>query len=353
MPRYILAFIFALLTAYLTTPPVKKLAIRTGAVDKPDPEGGEGRRVHTRPVPRLGGLAIYLGFMLPVITLLPEGGTRLYGLLLGATLVLMVGIADDYRNLSPRVKLGGQVIAALVFIYMGNRVLWLTNPWATGVEDAMWYIGPWAIPLTLIWVVGITNTINLIDGLDGLAAGVTAIASVTLLLVALQEGQPGIVFLTAALAGSTLGFLPHNFNPAKIFMGDTGSLFLGFVLAGVAVQGALKSATVIALAVPILALGLPILDTFLAIVRRFRNGSPIFQADKQHLHHRLLERGLNQRQTVLLLYSVSGVFGMGALALTEVSGRFVSFALAVAAVALLVSLRRFRFLDARGKDLKG
>lgn len=352
MPRYPLAFIFAFLTSYFLTPLVKKIATRTGAMDIPD-FAGEGRRVHIRPTPRLGGLAIYLGFMLPALTLLPREGERLFGLLLGATLILLLGIADDYRNLSPRVKLAGQVLAALVFIYMGNRVVWLSNPWADGPHNAMWYIGIWSVPLTLLWVVGITNTLNLIDGLDGLAAGVTAIASVTLLLVALQEGQANIVFLTAALAGSTLGFLPYNFNPAQIFMGDTGSLFLGFVLAAIAVQGALKSATVIALAVPILALGLPILDTFLAIVRRFRNGSPIFQADRQHLHHRLLERGLSHRQAVLFLYSVSGVFGMGALAITEARGRFGLFGLAFAVLAFILNLRRLRQLDMRGKDLEG
>ncbi|HHW92002.1 MAG TPA: undecaprenyl/decaprenyl-phosphate alpha-N-acetylglucosaminyl 1-phosphate transferase [Firmicutes bacterium] len=352
MPQYILAFLFAFLITYLLTPLVKKMAIRTGAVDIPD-SADEGRRIHIRPTPRLGGLAIYLGFMLPALTLLPREGERLYGLLLGATLILLLGIADDYRNLSPRVKLAGQVLAALVFIFMGNRVIWLSNPWAEGAHDAMWHIGSWSIPLTLLWMVGITNTLNLIDGLDGLAAGVTAIASVTLLLVALQEGQVTIVLLTAALAGSTLGFLPYNFNPAQIFMGDTGSLFLGFVLAGIAVQGALKSATVIALAVPILALGLPILDTFLAIVRRYHNGSPIFQADRQHLHHRLLERGLSQRQAVLFLYSISGVFGMGALAITEVRGRFGLFALAFAVLAFFLNLRRLKQFDIRGKNLKG
>lgn len=339
MLGYILTFILALSITYTLTPLVKKIAFRTGAVDYPD-AGASGRRVHVRPTPRLGGLAIYLGFVLPVLTLIPVEGSRLFGLLLGASLVLLLGLVDDYRNLSPRLKLGGQIVAALIFIYLGNRVLWLSNPWSQGPQDAMWYIGPWAVPLTLLWVVGVTNTINLIDGLDGLAAGVTTIAAITLLVVALQEGQESIALLTAALAGSTLGFLPYNFNPAQIFMGDTGSLFLGFVLAAIAVQGTLKSATVIALAVPMVALGLPIIDTFFAIVRRYRNGSPIFKADKGHLHHRLLERGLSQRQAVLFLYSVSGVFGMGALAIGDNGGKYSLFALAAAAFILLYSLRR-------------
>lgn len=339
MPEYILTFILALSITYTLTPLVKKFAFRTGAVDYPD-SGASGRRVHVYPTPRLGGLAIYLGFILPILPLLPEEGSRLYGLLLGATLVLTVGVVDDYRNLSPRIKLGGQIVAALIFIYLGNRVLWLSNPWAQGLQDAMWHIGPWSVPLTLLWMVGVTNTINLIDGLDGLAAGVTTIASLTLLLVALQQGQGSIVVLTAALAGSTLGFLPYNFNPAQIFMGDGGSLFLGFVLAAIAVKGTLKSATVIALAVPMVALGLPIIDTFLAIIRRYRKGSPIFEADKGHLHHRLLERGLNQRQAVLFLYSISGVFGMVSLAIGDGGGKYSLYALAAAAFILLYSLRR-------------
>ncbi|MGI6575448.1 MAG: glycosyltransferase family 4 protein [bacterium] len=352
MPRFILAFIIALLISYFTTPLVKRFAASTGAVDVPE-KGADSRRIHTQPTPRLGGLAIYLGFMVPALSLFSQGGTQLYGLLLGATVILLLGIVDDYRGVSPKVKLAGQVVAALIFIYLGNRVMWLSNPWSTGNTDLMWYVGRWSVPLTLLWMVGITNTLNLIDGLDGLAAGVASITSVALLLVALQESQPAIVFLTATLAGSTLGFLPYNFNPAKIFMGDTGSLFLGFVLAGIAVQGALKSATVIALAVPILALGLPILDTFLAIVRRYKNGTPIFQADKQHLHHRLLEQGLSQKQTVLFLYSISGVFGMGALALTEISGRFITVALVIAGFAFYLTMRRFRLWEVRSKNMRG
>lgn len=353
MGEYVLAFLAAFGVAYIATPLARKLALASGAVDYPDPETEQCRRVHKRPVPRLGGLAIFLGFLGPALYLLPREGLTLMGLLLGGGIMLALGIWDDLRTLSPRAKLAGQIAAGLVFVALGNRIMWVTNPWAASLEESMWYVGVWAIPLTLFWIVGITNTINLIDGLDGLAAGVSTIASVTLLLVAFQEGQSGNVVLTAALAGACLGFLPYNFNPARIFMGDTGSLFLGFALAAIAVQGALKSATVIALAVPIVVLGLPILDTALAIVRRYRSRAPIFAPDRQHLHHRLLDRGLSQRQTVFLLYSVSAVFGVAALALMQVTGAFVSVLLLAAAASLLLGLRRLRQLEAREKNLKG
>jgi UDP-GlcNAc:undecaprenyl-phosphate GlcNAc-1-phosphate transferase len=352
VPRYILAFISAFLIALFSTPLVKKLAVYFGALDVPE-EGPDSRRIHTKTTPRLGGLAIYLGFVLPCLTMFPREGRQLSGLFLGATLILLLGIVDDYWGVSPKAKLLGQGVAALVFIFLGNRVMWLSNPWASGTVDAMWYVGRWAVPLTLFWMVGITNTLNLIDGLDGLAAGVAGITSGALFLVALQEGQTSIAFLTAALAGSSLGFLPYNFNPARIFMGDTGSLFLGFVLAGIAVQGALKSATVIALAVPVLALGLPILDTFLAILRRYKNGTSIFQADKQHLHHRLLAKGFSQRQTVLFLYSVSGAFAMIGLALTEIDRRFITLALLGSAMVCLINARRVWLTEVRGKDIQG
>jgi UDP-GlcNAc:undecaprenyl-phosphate GlcNAc-1-phosphate transferase len=277
------------------------------------------------------------------------------GLWLGAFMVVVVGVIDDYLNLPAKIKLTGQVLAALTFVAFGNSVEWLSNPWAAGPFPGMMYIGKWGVPLTIFWVVGVTNTLNLIDGLDGLAAGVATIASVTLLLVALREGQPYVVLVTAALAGAALGFLPHNFNPAKIFMGDTGSMFLGFTLAAIAVQGTLKSATTIALAVPLLALGLPIIDTTLAIVRRFIHGRPIFQADRGHLHHRLLALGLSQRQAVLILYFVSACFGLSAVALADVSSRLVAATLLLVGIGLTLAIGRAGTVAARhgGKNLHG
>jgi UDP-GlcNAc:undecaprenyl-phosphate GlcNAc-1-phosphate transferase len=336
-------FALAALISYLATPLVRRLALGTGAVDKPDLAPG-GRRIHKKSTPRLGGLAIFAGFTAATAlgTFIAHGlgWQQLVGLWFGSLVVVVVGIADDYLDLPAKVKLAGQIAAAVVFVVFGNDIDWISNPWADGPFPGMTYIGTWGIPVTIFWLVGVTNTLNLIDGLDGLAAGVASIASVTLLLVAVRQGQPYVVLVTAALAGSALGFLPYNFNPAKIFMGDTGSMFLGFTLAGIAVQGTLKSATTIALAVPLLALGVPILDTTLAILRRFKQGQPIFQADRSHLHHRLLELGLSQRQAVLVLYFVSGCFGLGAVALADVNSHLVALTLVLVGLGLILAIGR-------------
>lgn len=308
MQAYFVAFTIALAVAYIATPQVINLATKAGALDAPD-----ARKVHTKPIPRMGGLAIYAGFVLAVLASM-HVNREIMGLLAGGTFILILGIIDDIMQLSAKVKLLGQIAAAAVLVLFDIRIEWLTNPFGE-----MIYVEYLAIPLTILWVVGLTNTVNLIDGLDGLAAGVSTIASITILLVALQQNFWSVAILSAALAGSALGFLQHNFNPAKIFMGDTGSMFLGYMLAAVSVTGAVKSAATIALIVPIVALGLPIMDTAFAIIRRYMSGKPIFKPDKGHLHHRLLEMGLTQKQAVLLMYVISGCLGMSAIALTEVN----------------------------------
>lgn len=319
---YILAFSVALIASFLITPYVKRLAIKAGALDAPD-----ARKVHTRPIPRMGGLAIYAGFILAVLASL-HINKEILGLLLGGTVILVVGIIDDMKQLSAKVKLCGQILAACVPILFDIRIDWLTNPFG-----GMIYLDYFAIPLTVLWIVGLTNTVNLIDGLDGLAAGVSTIASVTILLVAAQQHFWTVAILTAALAGGALGFLQHNFNPAEIFMGDTGSMFLGYMLAGVSVLGTVKSAATIALVVPIVALGLPIMDTAFAIIRRYSSGRPIFKPDKGHLHHRLLAMGLTQKQVVLLMYVISACLGVSAILLTEVN-----FTFAALIILLLLAL---------------
>jgi len=311
MQSYIVAFSIALAVAYFITPKVMELAIKVGALDAPDE-----RKVHKGMIPRMGGLAIYAGFVLAVLASMYVS-REIMGLLVGGTIILIVGIIDDLKPLPANVKLLGQIVAAAVLVMFDIRIEWLTNPFGE-----MIYVDYLAIPLTILWVVGLTNTVNLIDGLDGLAAGVSTIASVTILLVALQQNFWTVAILTAALAGSALGFLQHNFNPAKIFMGDTGSMFLGYMLAAISILGAVKSAATIALIVPIVALGLPILDTAFAIIRRYMSGRPIFKPDKGHLHHRLLEMGLTQKQAVLLMYVISGCLGLSAIALTEVNKSF-------------------------------
>lgn len=335
MQIYMLAFSIALAVAYFITPRVKDLAIKLGALDAPDE-----RKVHTRPIPRMGGLAIYAAFVLAVLASM-HISREIMGLLVGGTVILIVGIIDDLKPLPARVKLLGQIVAAAVLVMFDIRIEWLTNPFGE-----MIYVDYLAIPLTIIWVVSLTNTVNLIDGLDGLAAGVSTIASVTILLVALQQNFVTVAILTAALAGSAFGFLQHNFNPAKIFMGDTGSMFLGYMLAAISILGAVKSAATIALIVPIVALGLPILDTAFAIIRRYMSGRPIFKPDKGHLHHRLLEMGLTQKQAVLLMYVISGCLGLSAIALTEVNKSFGILIILVLLSVACVGARKIGVLKA-------
>ena len=342
MPDHVLAFMIALGMALILTPAVIAFARQTGALDKPD-----ARKVHVRPIPRIGGIGIYAAFMASILVQLifadvtPEFMTSLIGLMIGGTIIVAIGIIDDYCDLPAKVKLLGQIFAAAVLVIgFDVRIDVITDPFGDYI-----YLEFLAIPATSFWVVGLTNTVNLIDGLDGLAAGVSSIAAVTIFLVAMEEGIPFVAMVTAALAGAAVGFLYYNFNPARIFMGDTGSMFLGFMLAGISVVGAVKSAATIALIVPILALGLPILDTTFAIVRRARNHRPIFKPDKGHLHHRLLAHGFTQKQAVLLMYVVSALFGLCAIALTAVSTQAAALILLIVAAAVLVGARKLGILQ--------
>lgn len=337
MPVYMLAFVIAAGVALLITPGVIFLAARTGAMDAPD-----ARKVHKKPIPRIGGIGIYAAFMAAIFSVLSfvevtaEVRTELIGLMVGGSLIVLVGVIDDYKNLPAKVKLVGQILAAAVLVIAFDvRIDFITDPFGDYI-----YTEWLAIPVTIFWIVGLTNTVNLIDGLDGLAAGVSTIASITIFLVALQQGILLVAVLTAALAGAAFGFLYYNFNPARIFMGDSGSMFLGYMLAGISVIGAVKSAATIALIVPILALGLPILDTTFAIVRRYRGGVPIFKPDKGHLHHRLLDLGFSQRQAVLLMYVISALLGLSAVALTEVSSQFAILIVCVVVAAVLFGAKK-------------
>ncbi|MCG1012316.1 undecaprenyl/decaprenyl-phosphate alpha-N-acetylglucosaminyl 1-phosphate transferase [Tepidanaerobacter sp. GT38] len=339
MPRYIYGFLISMVLAYMITPQVMKLAWKIGAIDKP----GDARRVHKKPMPRLGGLAIYFAFVVAGLLILPIKQASIQGILLGATVIVIVGILDDVYNLPAKVKLLGQIAAAGILIMFDVKVQLITNPFG-----GMFILGKYAIPATLFWIVGITNTLNFIDGLDGLAAGIAAIAAFTMMLVNLSLEQIDGVLVMAILAGAAIGFLPYNFNPAKIFMGDTGAMFLGFVLAAQAVEGAVKSATAIALIVPILALGLPIFDTAFAILRRFVNGKPIMQADKGHVHHRLIAIGLSQKQAVLFMYVISISLGICSLVLAIFGVKQAMIALALVIFMLLVSVRYINItLDAK------
>lgn len=334
---YILALIIALLASFLLTPYVKQLAFRIGAVDKPD-----ARKVHTRIMPRLGGVAIYLAFLLAVVCSLPV--TRdVLGILLGGTWIVFVGILDDKYSLPAKVKLLGQILAACILVSFDVRIEWLNNPFG-----GYFYLEYFSIPFTIFWVISFINVVNLIDGLDGLAAGVSGIASITVLLVAVHQGFFPVATLTAALAGGIIGFIHYNFNPATIFMGDTGSMFIGYMLAAISVFGAVKSAATIALIVPAIALGLPIMDTAFAILRRYSNGKPIFQPDKGHLHHRLLAMGLTQKQAVLLMYAISIVLCLAAFVLAEANVYLAAAVIVVIVAAVAIGAKKIGILNDRG-----
>lgn len=314
MKNLIMAFGVSAAFAYAVTPFVKQWAENVGAIDVPN----DNRRVHKKPTPLLGGLAIYFACLIGILLFVPMND-KILGILAGATIIVVCGYFDDIKSLSPKTKFAIQIIAAIIAIYCGVRIDRFTNP-LYFIYKAKWIeLGIFAYPVTLVWIVGLTNAFNLIDGLDGLAAGLSAISSVTLLAVAMLVGpeHSHIITMTAILAGSILGFLPYNFNPAKIFMGDTGAMFLGYMLSVVSVLGVLKSATAFSMLVPIFAMGLPIFDTLFAMIRRFVNGRSMVEADKGHLHHRLLAKGYSQKKAVLTLYSVSAVLGVGAIALVE------------------------------------
>lgn len=342
MPIYSWAFAVALIVALAITPLIILLAKKTGAMDAPN-----ARKVHKKPIPRIGGLAIYAGFMASIIFVVIKYGLdaemirETIGLMLSGTLIVALGLVDDYKNLPAKIKLLGQICAAAMLVLVFDvRIDFVTDPFGDYIYLDNFPIPHLAIPVTMFWLVGLTNTVNLIDGLDGLAAGVAAIASFTILLVALEQGFILVAVMTAALAGAAVGFLKYNFNPAEIFMGDTGSMFLGFMLAGISVTGAVKSVATIALVVPIFALGLPILDTTFAIVRRVRGGVPIFKPDKGHLHHRLLSVGFTQRQAVLLMYVISALFGLSAIALTAVSYQIAILILFIVVMAIFYGVKK-------------
>ena len=304
------ALLTAAVVAFITTPVVRTLVFRVGAVDVPP----DSRRMHNHPIPRLGGLAIFLGFLLSALIFVPLDPS-LRGMLLGAVVIVILGIFDDIYALPALPKLLVQIGAASIAVLMGNKIEILSNPNIFS-SNPYWVLGWLSIPISVFWIVGITNAVNLIDGLDGLACGVSTISSMTMLVIALTVAEPDVALLMAALAGGCIGFLPYNLNPAKIFMGDTGSTFLGFILATVSIDGLFKSYAIISFAVPFLMLGLPIFDTCFAILRRVSHGQSPMAPDRGHIHHRLIDMGFNQKQAVAVLYVISAILGLSAVVLT-------------------------------------
>lgn len=331
------ALMVAFLIAFLMTPVVKALAHKVGAVDVPKDE----RRMHSRPIPRMGGLAIFLGFILSAL-LFVELSPQIRGMLLGGTIIVVLGILDDIYALPALPKFFVQIVAALIAVYHGNVIQVLSNPNVFSA-DPYWILGPLSIPFTVIWIVAITNAVNLIDGLDGLAVGVATISSLTMLVIAMLVSDGVVALLMAALAGSCLGFMPYNLNPAKIFMGDTGSTFLGFVLATMSIQGLFKFYTIISFAVPFLMLGLPIFDTCFAVFRRLSKGQNPMSPDRSHVHHRLIDMGCNQKQAVAVLYVISAILGLSAVVLTT-SGELKAMMLLIALfIAAAIASRIYLF----------
>lgn len=346
MEGFIIPFLLALFISFIATPMVRKLAIKIGAVDVPK----DNRRVHKEAMPFLGGIAIYAAVVISVLIFLPLNKLTL-SILVGGTLIVISGILDDLRDISPKAKLLFQLGAGVVLILGGVEIDFITNPFNS--SDSLIFLKWFSIPITLFWVAGITNTVNLIDGLDGLAAGVAMISSISLMVVANRFGYKEITILSAILAGSCLGFLPYNFNPARIFMGDTGALFLGFMLAAISIEGVMKSVATIAVVVPILILGVPIFDTTFAICRRMLNGQSIMAADKGHLHHRLLNRGFSQRKTVLILYGVSAIFGIFAILIARAnnSRQALYLTIGMLVVSILLAMKIGLF-EKKKKNLK-
>src|SRR5919204_465196 len=302
--------LLALAIVVLLTPAVGGMARLLGAVDRP-----EGRRIHTRPVPRLGGLALFFAIIVPALAFL-HFGRETRGLLLGAAVATTVGAIDDFRGLRWWEKLGGQIAAAGIAAGFGIWVDRFTFP-VIGIQTLSAWVG---VPLTILWIVAIMNMMNFLDGLDGLAAGVCAIAGATFCLIALSLAKPNPAIISAIVFGTALGFLRHNFYPARIFMGDSGALLLGFVLAAVSVQGLLKTAATVALFFPLLVLAVPILDTGFVVVRRLKCRQPVYIADREHLHHRFVNIGFSQPRAVIYIY-----FWVGTLAAAALGTRYIPF----------------------------
>lgn len=325
----IVAVVCAALISYTVTPPVRLLAFRIGAVDIPT----DARRMHKKPTPRIGGLGIFIGFTVSTLVFC-DFSAELFAIWTGGAILVILGILDDILRLSALLKLLVQICAAGVAVCFGVVIDQVTM-FGTVIE-----FGMFAIPITLFWIVGLSNAINLIDGLDGLACGVSAITSLSILGVVLITGDMTSALITAILVGACGGFLPYNKNPASIFMGDTGALFLGYTLAIISVQGVFKLHTVLSFLVPLSIFALPLMDTLVAIGRRLIHKQSPFHPDRGHLHHKLVDMGFTHKEAVRLLYAISGIMGLVAVTYTDAmfheSRAWKSMIIAVAAIVVLV-----------------
>lgn len=307
--------------------------------------------MHDHPIPRQGGLAIFLGFLVAVV-LFADLDRQVQGILLGSVIIVTVGAIDDIIPLPALLKFAVQIVAAGVAVAFGVRFEFIANPifWS---DTQYISFGAWSVPITIFWIVGITNSINLIDGLDGLACGVSAISSLSFLVISVVFGQVNIAILLAAILGACIGFIPYNLNPARIFMGDTGALLLGYVLSTISVIGLFKFYTIISFTVPLLALALPIFDTCFAIIRRLLKGQNPMSPDRGHFHHRLIDMGLSQKQAVAVLYAISAVLGLAAVLVTT-SGEMKALMLVLAfCVAIIIGIALLKSHDDKVLEKKG
>lgn len=341
---YPVIFSSALLISWGLTPLAGRLALRLGCVDRPG-----GRKIHTRNIPYFGGVAVFLSFLLVFMAVyyyyaldIPVEPRRLMlGFCLGGSIILITGLIDDVRSTRPVLKLLGQAAAGTVLAILGFRIEVLTNPFGGEIHFGAVMGGI----LTVIWVVSMVNAMNLIDGLDGLAAGVAFIVCVSLFAVAINRNDPLDMVITAILAGSCLGFLRHNFFPARIFLGDAGSMFLGFSLSVIGIHGIQKSATVMALLIPLSALAVPMLDTLMAVVRRSRVNRNIFSADHEHLHHRLVRLGISEKNVVLLIYFFCIHLGITAFVLTLIPADYTLIILILIAMGIMLGIKTLAFIE--------
>ena len=348
---YALIFLMALAIAVIATPVSMRLAKQWGAIAYPG-----GRHVHNRPIPRLGGLAIYTAFWIAVLVMLVwdksysmdvPSITQIWGLFIGSTIILVVGIWDDIRGMRPLVKLLWQILAASVLLFFGFSLKFISLPFNGSIDFGALGLSAIGLILIIFWVVGLVNTVNISDGLDGLAAGICFMVALLLFWSANQIVQPSAApaHLTLALAGALLGFLFFNFPPARVFMGDSGSMFLGYIIGGISIMGLLKTATILGLVFPLLVLGMPVTDLTFAIIRRKLRGQSIASADRGHLHHRLLDAGLTQRQAVLSMYGMSACFGVAAV--LGAKGQWIwalTVLLVVIVLLIIIIMRRTKML---------
>jgi UDP-GlcNAc:undecaprenyl-phosphate GlcNAc-1-phosphate transferase len=347
MRSYLILFTMALFLALGLTPAVRRWAMAWGAVDWPDGR----RRIHQRPMPRLGGLAIYLAFVVTLLcvpllgTLVSQGFRRnwmqVVSLIAPATLVFLLGVYDDFRGANAAIKFSVQLVAVAILYLCGFQINSVSLPFGGSWEIPVML----SFPLTALWVIGITNAFNLIDGMDGLATGASVFALLSLFVCSLSQGHPEISLMSIVLVGAAMGFLRYNFNPATIFLGDSGSLFLGFMAAALSLASAQKGATIIAVAIPLVSFGLPIVEVCVSVARRFISGDALFQSDRRHIHHMLLKRGLNQRQAAILLYGVCALFSLFGLMLLNRQRNTMALTFFVLGVGIVLGVQHLHYAE--------